>query len=198
MVKATPYGALNARITGDAVLLAFCALQNIDEDLVVRSGDKEIFRERLKLRPMEVFEKKLPASVGKGDLRVNVGDKLSYTDDPKAELLKRPLNFRNYEEGTLEGLYQNAEREDKARNYDLALQKYLECLKREPTHMRALTRIAELYCRRAEYEKALEYAARALDYVMYDPDANYIYGIIARRMGNLVDAKRRSAGRPAR
>ena len=189
MVKATPYGALNARNTGDAIVLAFCALQKIDETLVVHSGDKEIYRERLALAPMEVYEKKIPASVRKGDLRVDIGDRLSYTDDPNAELLKRPLNFRNYEDNTLEGLYQNAEREEKARNYDLALQKYLECLKREPQHMRALTRVAELYCRRAEYAKALEYARKALDYVMYDPDANYIYGVISRRMGNLVDAK---------
>jgi tetratricopeptide (TPR) repeat protein len=189
MVKATPYGALNARNTGDAITLAFCALQTIDESLVVRSADQEIYRERLFLKPMEVYQKKLPASVKKGDLRVNVGDKLSYTDDPQAELLKRPLNFRNYEESSLEGLYQNAEREEKARNYDSALQKYLECLQREPSHMRALTRLAELYCRRAEYPRALEYASKALDYVMYDPDANYIYAVIARRMGNLVDAK---------
>ncbi len=189
MVKATPYGALNARNTGDAVTLAFCALQKIDESLVVRSGQREIHRERLVLKPMEVYEKTIPAVVKKGELRVDVGDKLSYTDDPDADLLKRPLNFRNYEESSLEGLYQNAEREEKARNYDLALQKYLECLKREPLHMRALTRVAEIYCRRAEYPKALEYAAKALDYVMYDPDANYIYGVIARRMGSLTDAK---------
>ncbi len=55
--------------------------------------------------------------------------------------------------------------------------------------MRALTRVAELYCRRAEYKKALEYARKALDYVMYDPDANFIYGIISKRLDNLVDAK---------
>ena len=66
MVKATPYGALNARNTGDAIMLAFCALQKIDENLVVRSGDKEIYRERLVLKPMEVYEKKIPASVKKG------------------------------------------------------------------------------------------------------------------------------------
>ncbi|HYK90713.1 MAG TPA: DUF5107 domain-containing protein [Acidobacteriota bacterium] len=189
MVKATPYAALNARNTGDAVDLSVCALQKIDEFLTVRAGGKEIYRERLSLNPMEVYEKRLPASVKKGELRVEIGDKLDYTDDPGADLLKRPLNFRNYEEKTLEGLYQTAEREEKARNYDLALQKYLECLKREPMHMRALTRVAELYCRRAEYKKALDYAAKALDYVMYDPDANYIYGVIARRMGNLTDAK---------
>jgi tetratricopeptide (TPR) repeat protein len=127
--------------------------------------------------------------VKKGALRVEVGDKLSYTDDPDSELLDRPLNFRNYDEDTVEGLYQNAEREEKGRNYDLALQKYLEVLKREPLHMRALTRTAEMYCRRAEYGKALEFARKALDYVMYDPDANYIYSVIARRTGKLVDAK---------
>jgi tetratricopeptide (TPR) repeat protein len=189
MVKATPYGALNARNTGDSITLAFCALQKIDDDIVVHSAGKEVYRERLALKPMEVYEKKIAAAVKKGELRVDVGDKLSYTDDPGAELLKRPQNFRNYEENTLEGLYQNAEREEKGRNYELALQKYLECLKREPLHMRALTRVAELYCRRAEYQKALGYARKALDYVMYDPDANYIYGVIARRMGDLVDAK---------
>ena len=42
---------------------------------------------------------------------------------------------------------------------------------------------------KGEYAKALDYASKALDYVMYDPDANYVYAVIARRMGNLVDAK---------
>jgi tetratricopeptide (TPR) repeat protein len=189
MVKATPYGVLNARNTGDAITLAFCALQPIDENIVVRAGGNEVLRERLNLKPMETWQKSVSAKVKKGDLRVEVGDKLSYTDDPSDELLSRPQNFRNYDEKTLEGLYQNAEREEKSRNYELALQKYLECLKRDPQHVRAQTRIAELYCRRGEYEKAREYAARALDFVMYDPDANYVYGVTARRLGKLVDAK---------
>lgn len=171
------------------MLVAFCALQKIDETLVVRAGNKEVLRERLVLKPMEVYQKQVPVTAKKGELRVDLGDKLSYTDDPNAELLKRPLNFRDYDESTLEGLYQNAEREEKGRNYDLALTKYLECLKREPLHMRALTRVAEMYCRRAEYQTGLEYARKALDFVMYDSDANYIYGVIARRLGNFVDAK---------
>ena len=64
--------------------------------------------------------------------------------------------------------------------------------------MRALTRVAELYCRRAEYQKALEYAAKALDYVMYDPDANYIYGVIAGGWATWSTPRRRSDGRRAR
>lgn len=189
MVTATPYGALNARNTGKEIELGFSALQKIDEDLVVYNADKEIFRERLHLAPMGVYEKKLTAAVQKGALRVKLGNLMSYSDDPDAKVLKRPLNFRNYDESTLEGLYQSAERDEKGRNYSAALQKYLECLKRDPTHLRALTRIAALYCRRAEYPKAREYARKALDFAMYDADANYIYGVIARRMSDFVDAK---------
>ena len=189
MVKASPYGALNVRSTPGGVTVSFCALQRIDEILLVRAAGKEVLRDRVSLQPMEVYEKKIPVSVTQGDLRVEVGNKLSYSDDPKADLLKRPLNFRNYDESTLEGLYQSAEREEKGRNYDLALEKYLACLQREPMHMRALTRVAELYYRRAEYPKALEYARKAVGYVMYDPDANFIYGIIARHLDDFVDAK---------
>ncbi|HSB18039.1 MAG TPA: DUF5107 domain-containing protein [Bryobacteraceae bacterium] len=189
MVKATPYGALNARNTGDSIVLGFNALQNIDDDLVVRAGGKEVYRERLKLEPMGVYQKKLALTAKPGELEVEIGNKLSYTDDPEAEKLKRPLNFHEYDDNSLEALYQGGEREEKGRNYEVALDKYMAVLKQEPTHVRALTRVAELYTRRAEYKKALEYATKALDYVMYDPDANYIYGVIARKMGNMVDAK---------
>jgi len=71
----------------------------------------------------------------------------------------------------------------------MALEKYLACLEKDPLHTRALSHVAELYFRRGEYEKALTYAYKALENVMYDPEANYIYGVISRRLGNLVDAK---------
>ncbi len=138
---------------------------------------------------MEIYEKRIAASVKKGDLRVDVGDKLSYTDDPNDGVLKRPLTFRNYDTGSLEGLYQSAERDDRERKYDSALEKYSQVLERDASNLRALTRIAEIYCRRAEYKKGLEYAHKALDYAMYDPAANYVYGILSRRLDDLTDAK---------
>ena len=189
MVKATPYGALNVRRDGDALVLSFCALQKIDEMLTVRAGGKEIFSGKIALQPMGVYEKRLTAAVKKGELRVDVGDKLSYTDDPNDGVLSRPQTFRNYDTGSLEGLYQAAERDDRERKYDAALQKYQACLAKDPSNLRALTRIAEIYCRRAEYQKGMEYARKALDYVMYDPGANYIYGILSRRLDKLTDAK---------
>jgi tetratricopeptide (TPR) repeat protein len=189
MVKATPYGVLNVSKNRDTLVVSFCALQSIVEDLTISAQGKQLAHDRIILKPMEVYQRTFAVSIPEGHLRVDVGDKLSYTDDPDADLLKRPLHFHNFDESSVEGLYQSAERDDKRRNYNSALRKYQSVVQREPLHVRALTRLAELFCRRAEYEQALQYARRALDVAMYDPDANYIYGIIATRLDDLVDAK---------
>jgi tetratricopeptide (TPR) repeat protein len=49
--------------------------------------------------------------------------------------------------------------------------------------------VAELHCRRGEYKKGLQYAEKALGGAIYDAGANYIYGVICRNLGRLVDAK---------
>jgi tetratricopeptide (TPR) repeat protein len=69
------------------------------------------------------------------------------------------------------------------------MQKYLACLEIEPLHVRALTRTGELYARRGEYVKAMGFAEKALEISMYDAEANYVYGVICRKQGELVDAK---------
>jgi tetratricopeptide (TPR) repeat protein len=186
---ATPAGVLSAGTTGQQVHLGFNALRRIDEDIVILQGDREVFRERLRLRPMGIYEKTITAAVPPGLLRVRLGNLLSFSDDPDDGLLKRPLNFRNYDRNSLESLYQLAERAEKSRDYRTALERYLECVSRDPNNMRALTRLAAIYYRRAEYAKALEYAHKALDFVMYDADANYFYGLAARKLGDLTDAK---------
>lgn len=189
MVKATPYAALNVTRTARGLAVNLCPLQKLTETLTVRAAGKVVFTDKLDLQPMQVYKKEIPAAVEKGQLQVDLGDKLSYTDDPNDGILHRPLNFHEFDESTTEGLYLAAERQEKERNYDVALTKYLEVVRREPLHVRALTRLAELYTRRAEYKTALEYAHKALNESMYDADANFIYGVIARRLDQLTDAK---------
>ncbi len=190
LVTATPAGVLNARTSGPRSRARFQRPPATSTRTWSSStADKEVFRERLRLVPMGVFQKTLAVEVPKGALRVRLGNLLTYSDDPQDLLLKRPLNFRNYDHSTLEGLYQSAERAEKSRDYRAALAQYLECIERDPTHVRALTRAAAIYYRRAEYARALEYARRALDFVMYDADANYFYGLISRRLGDFTDAK---------
>ena len=66
---------------------------------------------------------------------------------------------------------------------------YLECLKKEPTHSRALYRLAELYYRRAEYSEGLKIAKKILENDTYDGSANFISGMILRRLEKLNQAE---------
>jgi tetratricopeptide (TPR) repeat protein len=190
MVKASPAGVLNVTPSENALDIGFFPLQALDEDLTVTEKDgKEIFREHLKLSPGRVFKKSLPITTGAFPFEVRLGRKLVYKSDPKSLDIKRPLRFRPIDESTAEGLFLSGSRSEKARDFQTALQKYLACLEIEPLHVRALTRTAELYARRGEYVKAMGFVEKALEISMYDAEANYVYGVICRKQGELVDAK---------
>jgi tetratricopeptide (TPR) repeat protein len=75
------------------------------------------------------------------------------------------------------------------REYNQALEHYLECLMKESTHSRALYRIAELYYRRAEYSEGLRFAKMILENDTYDGAGNFICGMILRRLGRLNQAE---------
>ncbi|GAG28138.1 unnamed protein product, partial [marine sediment metagenome] len=186
MVKASPHAVLHVERTQESLTVNLCPLQALDDDLVISVGSREKHREHLRLKPMDTITRKYPLEESSSWIHVQVSDKLFYTDDPQANDLQRPIHFHDYDENTLEGLFLSAERLAQERNYYMALQKYLAVLDQEPLHTQALTRVAELYYRKGESRKALNYADKALDNVMYDPGVNYIYGIISRRLGKLV------------
>lgn len=188
MVNASPWGVLNVTHARDSIKIGIFPLQRINDELVLKVDGKEIYREHLKLKPAEVYEKRIPFSLKSNYFYLDLGGKIQYTSDPKANDLQRPILFRTYKENSAEGLFLAASRLEKERDYAGALEKYLACLEKEPLHTRALCRVGEIYFRRAEYEKALFYARNALEISMYDPEANYLYGIISRRLGNLIDA----------
>ena len=75
------------------------------------------------------------------------------------------------------------------RDYNQALENYLKCIEKEPTHSRALYRIAEIYYRRADYTQGLEFAKKILANDTYDGSGNFIYGMIFRRLGKLNQAE---------
>ena len=189
MVTATPRVVLSLKEDAERIKLGVCPLEALGDDLVIVKAGREIYRERLDLRPMETITRGIDSGASEGWLQVRVGETLVYTDDPDTARLQRPIRFQNYAEGSVAGRFLAAERMMQERNTIQALPKYLEILELEPFHTRALCRVAELYTRRGEYARALPFVERALDNAMYDPDANFAYGVLARRMGRFVDAK---------
>jgi len=190
MMEASRLGVLNVDQNEEGIKIGLFPLERVEDDLIVTLGGEEIYREHLSLNPTEIFTKEIPCSIsGEPNLEIHVSNKLSYSSDPQANDLKRPIRFHPFDEITAEGLFLSGKRHEQERNYFTALEKYLNCLEKEPLHTRALCRVAELYCRRGENETAQFYAHRALLNEMYDPEANYVYGIICRRIGDFMDAK---------
>ncbi|MFC1493360.1 DUF5107 domain-containing protein, partial [candidate division KSB1 bacterium] len=189
LTKAAPAGALNINRTENTLKIGFCPFESINEIISVIQNGTEIYSEMLDIEPMEVWQKEITLRADEGEIEVLIKDKIYYTTDDLKNDIHRPIEFHNVDESTNEGLYLAGEFHETRREYDRALEKYRACLDNDPQHIRAMTRIAGLLYRRSEYEKGIEYASNALKIDMYDAGANYMYGIISRKLGNLTDAK---------
>ncbi|MFZ2052594.1 MAG: DUF5107 domain-containing protein [Candidatus Aminicenantales bacterium] len=192
LVAASPDAALNVERDNETLKVGVCPLRPVDDELVVTLAGETVFAERLALQPMETFVRTFAVGEKKGEIRVTLGEeKLRWTSlDKEMNRLGRPVvSPENFDWSSAEGLYVAGEELSKQRSYDEALAKLLACLEKEPGHVRAMTRVAEILYKRAEYLKALDYARDALAVDAYDPGANFIYGVINRWLGNLADAK---------
>ncbi|NTV80653.1 MAG: DUF5107 domain-containing protein, partial [Candidatus Aminicenantes bacterium] len=191
MAKASPHAVLSAARDGATLRLGLFPLKPVSEDLVVSAGGREISRERLVLNTEQIWKKDfgLAGDAAEAPVEVRLGAKLVYESAPEADDLERPLRFHAPSGDSAEALFLQARSLERERRLAEALEKYLAVVREEPLHVRALARAAELFTRRGEPARALELAGRALAVSMYDPEANYVYGVAARRLGRFVDAK---------
>ena len=192
MVDASPNGTLNLVTSGDSLHISFCANVTIEDTLEVRSDSELIISEFIELNPMGLYNKSilLPQADQK-IITIDIGKHLvNYTTDASANAIDRPTETpKDQDFNSAEHLYRKAEDMYSMRSYAEALEAYMACLEKEPQHSRALSKVAELYYRKGQYEEGLSYAYRALENNTYDPGANFISGVIHKAMGNRVLAK---------
>jgi len=192
MADANTYGTLNVSRQGNKLLVSVSPLQDIRDSLTIKQGDKVAHAELLQLKPLQTFQKEIAlSSATEATVTVSIGnEKLFYSSDPQAGLIQRPVvtesGIGDYDSG--ERLFRLAEEQNAMRNFEEAMDLFQQCLAKEPTHSLALSRVAELYYRKAEYKKGLEYARRVLSYSAYDGAANYIYGILQAKLGDYQEA----------
>jgi predicted Zn-dependent protease len=192
LVAASPHAALNVERAAGRLKVGLCPLRSIDDDLIITLAGETIFSWRLTLKPMETFSQTIEIGEKKGEVAVTLGrEKLKWTSsDKEMNKLGRPVVApKGFDWTSAEGLYVAGEELARQRSYSEALAKFLACLLKEPGHVRALTRVAEIHFRRTEYLKALDYARNALAIDAYEAGANFVYGTISRQLGHFADAK---------
>lgn len=192
MVTANPNGTLNLASTENELKISFCSNVDIYDSIIVKSGEKTILSELLVLKPMQVYQKTVSLRGGDDEvIRVDIGQNLlNYTSDIEEIKIDRPTETPvDQDFNSAEHLFRQAEDMYSMRDYQSAIKTYEACLAKEPTHSRALTKLAEIYYRQAQYEKGLAYARKVLENNTYDPGANFIFGVMHKAMGNMTMAK---------
>ncbi len=191
MLHANPYGTLNAVKNGRDLTLLFCPIQSIEDTLLVYANGELLHRQRVALHPLRTLSVKVATSAGLDQIRVVLGrDKLVYKGDSQSDVLARPVTMpEDFDWNSVYGLYLQGKEQIRRRDYAAAEEKLQACLAQDPNYAPALVEKAALLYRRMHDAEALACVVRALRIDTYDPAANYYYGLIQSRLGNLIDSR---------
>ncbi|WP_147321428.1 MULTISPECIES: DUF5107 domain-containing protein [unclassified Arenibacter] len=189
MVDATEYAVLNVKKSDKGLYIGINALQSLKDNLRVSINGKEVYVEKISLKPMGVYSKELPLEES-GEITVQLGDKkLFYTSNGESTLIKRPFIVDEaVKVSKSQQLYHEGWEALKYRDYELASKKLNELMDIDPSHQDGLLKLAVLEYRKTDYEKALEYVNRVLKLDTYNAEANYLGGIIYRSLNDTVNA----------
>ncbi len=189
MVKANEFGSLNIIRKGGQATIGFCANQQITDDLVVKADGNEILRKKISLKPAEFFNESVEIGSSE-DIEIKIGDQFSYnTKEAEERKLSKPVTINEgYNWESVDGILTEAVELEKQRLYQEAREKYEKVLTMDSYNTKALTRMAALCYRSMEYNKANNYALKALANDTYQPEANYIFGLVSKKLGKKYDA----------
>jgi predicted Zn-dependent protease len=191
-------GVLNVEYEENTALIAFNALQAVNNTLLIDIDGSPATQVKINLPPMGISKTAVPFKTGQ-KLEIRLKDsELYYSSDPEALILKRPF----YPDSELkvskeQELYQGALEAMEYREFEKADEMLTELVTLDPSHREALNKLAELQYRRGNYEEALNTVNRVLQMDTYNSGANYIAALCYKAIGDSLNALE-SAGWAAR
>jgi len=190
VVKADPYGTLNLKQEGGYLKWLFSPLQSLHEKFTIYTDGKKFVERSLSVKPLQLYKDSVQWSGDMKAITVAIGDTFFYDANPTADDLSRPVQLpSDYTWDAPYAFYSLGKGFVQTRDYAKAELRFLECLARDPYFLPALTEMSFLYLRKMEYEKAREFAMKALSINTYDPAANFAYGLANVATGRVVDAQ---------
>ena len=191
--KASTIGALHVMREADGLKLAFSPLEKLSTDLKIYKDQQLVETLSLTANVMEPVT--LTSLKGKdipeGHLKVVIGDNLLvYSDNPENFDLKRPMTLpEDFNWNSAFGLYTQGEQWLNQKVWDKAESYLKKSLKQDANFSPALVRLSSLYYREGRYQEMIPLLERALGLNTYDGEANYLYGLANRMLGNATEAK---------
>ena len=184
VTRAAESGSIHLTFSSGGMTLLFSPVREIKEKLKVVVNDEEVSDELLVLKPSETYSEVF-AGIGENDkIEIYIGKEKLYSSEDRFDT-RRPDRA---EGDAMDDAFILASELEKRRAHNRALETYLALLEEEPSNLKAMERVAELYARRGEIDTALAYAQKVLKWDTYAPGNNFIYANLQMKKGNLTDA----------
>jgi len=197
MVAASEHAVLNVKQQEGHVAITLSALQKIDSQLVVESTGDTVATWKVDLKPLELFEAEVELESSR-DFTIRLGDELlEYSSRRDDVIVDRPLEPSTcFDWNSAIGLFTKGLELERQQSYILgghanrkAHELYEKSLELDPGLAPALNRLALSYYKRMDWNQALTYVRKSLAIDTYDPEANYLYGLINAKLDKPADAK---------
>ena len=187
VVASSPLGLLNLVEREQGYEIRISPLQKIDEEIRLTIDGENVYSNHINLEPLETDSIFIESKKGE-DISLNIGkDKLVYSSETRD--LNRPLEAQEaFNWNSAFGNYIKGKEFEAQRNHSDAEKFYKKSIAIEKTFLPALSRLALLNYRKMNYKVALSYAQKALAINTYDPEGNYVYGLVHVKLKNKYDA----------
>ena len=191
VLKANPHGVINVEKTSENQVVYFCPLKKTNGKIYIFFGDRLEKEIDLDLDVLETWSMDIPINDAGSPLKVVLGDnKLIYSEMKEENISSRPMYTpEDFEWNSTYGLFLDGQNWVFQKKYMLARRSFEKCLEKDPNYAPALNQLAVLCYRNAEYEAGLKYIKTSLSINTYDPEANFVFGLINKKIGKFTDAE---------
>ena len=188
VAESSPFGTINVTKDGDNRTVSFCPLEKSNDEIKVFIGEKLKENYNVNLAPLETWNATFSINGNNEPLKIIVGNKkIVFSEEP--ENLQRPVEIpKEFNWNSIYGLYTEGLNWMYQGRYQTAMSKFQGCLEIDSLYAPALNQVAALHYRKGNLNRALSVVKKSLSLDSYDSNANFIYGLINKDLGNINDA----------
>lgn len=190
IVVAGESAALNIKIE-NGFLKWYCSpVAFFNDTLEIVVDGKQIVKKVINAKPLQTISDSIKIGLGKTNLSISLTkQQLTWKSDPTYNALSRPLETPvKFEWNTAEGLVIQGKELMDQKMFAEAEIKLKEALTKDPYHLQGLIKLAELYIRNGEDQKAFDVSKTAISIDAHHGAANYYYGLSAAHLHKEADA----------
>jgi len=192
LTEASREGALYASEANGTLTIGVNAFRDLPDTLRVWSGTDLVMDTALVLETLKPFRTEVPANPGQSFRVWLPGLGLDYSSDPSSRRLARSFQTDSDAWTAVpeadRAVFQ-AREALKARRITPARELFQTALSEEPWNREALLGLGDISYRRGLFAEGLGYVSQALQLDAYDPEANFLAGLLYRALCRPGDAR---------